>query len=264
MGVLNMALAAGLRRLAAPALAAAVLAAASLPAAAADGTTVYAAASTTNAVTDVAAAFTKETGLVVTPSFASSSTLAKQIEEGAPAEIFISANSKWMDYLADKGLVAQASRADLLGNDLVLIAPKDSAVEAVAITETLDLAALLDGGRLAVGDPDHVPAGQYARAALEKLGLWETAEQALARQNDVRSALVLVERGEAPLGIVYSTDAAISKGVKIVGTFPADSHPPIAYPVALVKETDAARRFLDFMKSPAARDIFAGYGFRVN
>lgn len=251
------------RLLTAAATAAGLWVAAVLPAAAAERVAVFAAASTTDALTEVAAAFTADTGVAVAPSFASASTLAKQIEQGAPAEVFLSANTQWMDYLADKGLVIADSRADLLGNDLVLIAPADSAVVAVDIGPGLDLVALLNGGRLAVGDPDHVPAGQYAKAALETLGLWTATERRLARQNDVRSAVALVQRGEAPLGIVYSTDAAAAEGVKTVGVFPGDSHPPITYPVALVTETEAGRAFLAFLKSDAARAIFARHGFTV-
>lgn len=256
------------RRLAAAVLALAgalTATAAAPPAAAADGrTTIYAAASTTNAITDIITAFTAETGIAVTPSFASASTLAKQIEQGAPAEVFLSANSQWADYLADRNLVVEGSRRDLVGNRMVLIAPADSPLTAVDIAPGLDLPALLTGSRLAVGDPEHVPVGQYAKAALEHLGLWQTAEPALARQNDVRSALALVERGEAALGIVYATDAAVSTGVKVVGTFPADSHPPVSYPVVLVKDTPAARELLAFLQGPAAREIFVRYGFTVN
>lgn len=226
-------------------------------------TSLFAAASTTNAMTDIIAAFTEETGHMVTPSFASSSTLAKQIEQGAPAEVYVSANPKWMDFLADAGLLVEGSRADLLGNALVLIAPKESPLDALTVDDSLDLAALLDGGRLSVGDPEHVPAGMYAKDALTSLGLWTTAEPALARANDVRAALALVERGEAPLGIVYSTDAAISDGVKIVGTFPASSHAPITYPVALVEDTPAARALLSYLGSETAAKIFARYGFRM-
>ncbi len=234
------------------------------PAGAAGKITVFAAASTTDALTEVGAAFAKETAIEMVPSFASSSTLAKQIEEGAPADLFISANEKWMDHLADKALIVADSRADLLGNDLVLIAPADSPLDTVTIAPGLDLATQLDGGRLSVGDPDHVPAGQYARAALEHLGLWASVEPALARQNDVRSALALVERGETPLGIVYSTDAAASKGVKTVGVFPKDSHPPITYPVALVKDSDAGRKFVAYLSSDTAKAIFSRHGFTVN
>lgn len=247
-----------LRGLAAGALA---LMLAATPAVAADTTTLFAAASTTDAMTEVLALFTERTGTAVTPSYASSSTLAKQIEQGAPAEVFVSANPKWMDYLADTGLLVDGSRADLLGNSLVLIAPADSAVTTVDVAAGLDLAALLGGDRLSVGDPDHVPAGIYAKQALESLGLWAVAEPALARANDVRAALALVERGEAPFGIVYSTDAAAFGGVKIVGTFPADSHPPITYPVAAVKDTPAARALLEFLQGPEADAIFARHGF---
>lgn len=255
------------RRLAATVavLAVAMTAGAAAPSAmAADQTTIYAAASTTNAVTDIITAFTAESGIPVTPSFASASTLAKQIEQGAPAEVFLSANSQWADYLIERGLVVEGTRRELLGNRVVLIAPADSPVTSVEVGPGLDLPALLQGGRLAVGDPEHVPVGQYAKAALEHLGLWQATEPALARQNDVRSALALVERGEAPLGIVYATDAAVSQGVKVVGTFPTDSHPPVSYPVVLVKDTPAARKLLAFLEGPAARDIFAHYGFTVN
>lgn len=235
-----------------------------LPARATERTTLYAAASTTNAVTDIVAAFTAETGITVATSFASASTLAKQIEQGAPADLFLSANPQWADYLAERGLVVPDGRRDLLGNRLVLVAPADSPVESVAVAAGLDLPALLDGGRLAMGDPDHVPGGQYARLALEDLGLWETAAPRLARQNDVRSALALVERGEVPLGIVYATDAAVTDGVKVVGTFPADSHPPVTYPLVLVQDTPAARRLQEFMAGPVADAIFARYGFAVD
>lgn len=246
----------------AAAAAALALGIAAASAAAAD-TTVYAAASTTNAMSDVISAFTEATTTAVTPSYASSSTLAKQIEQGAPAEVFVSANPKWMTYLGEAGLIVDGTRTDLLGNTLVLIAPADSPVETVEIGAGLDMAALLDGGRLSVGDPDHVPAGIYARQALESLGVWEATAPRLARANDVRSALALVERGEAPFGIVYATDAAISDGVKVVGAFPEDSHPPITYPAALVADTPASRALLAFMQSPEAAAIYDRYGFTV-
>ncbi|WP_404382630.1 molybdate ABC transporter substrate-binding protein [Caenispirillum salinarum] len=232
-------------------------------AASAAGTSLFAAASTTNAMQDVIAAFTEATGTAVTPSFASSSTLAKQIEQGAPAEMYVPANPRWMDYLEEAGLLVDGTRADLLGNALVLIAPADSPLENVTVDAGLDLAALLDGGRLSVGDPDHVPAGMYAEDALKSLGLWDTAAPALARANDVRAALALVERGEVPLGIVYSTDAAISDGVKIVGIFPEGSHKAITYPVALVADSPAARALLAFLGSETAAEIFARHGFRT-
>jgi molybdate transport system substrate-binding protein len=224
-------------------------------------TTLFAAASTTNAMTDVIAVYTAQTGKKVVPSFASSSTLAKQIEQGAPAQIFVSANTSWMDYLAKADMVVSDSVVDFLGNSLVMIAPKDGAV-ALTISKDMDLAAILGENRLSVGDPDHVPAGQYAKAALEFLGQWGAVEPKLARASDVRGALALVERGETPLGIVYSTDAAISDAVAVVATFPQESYKKITYPAALVKGADDdAKAFYTFMLSPAAKAIFAKYGF---
>ena len=207
--------------------------------------TVFAAASLTNALEDIDAAFAKKTGLVVRESFASSSTLARQIEAGGPAQIFISADTKWMDFLIGKGLVA--TDAPLLGNALALIAPRDSASGPRAIDSQIDWSRLLGhDGRLAVGDPDHVPAGIYAKEALKKLGAWSALEPRLARAEDVRGALALVERGDAPLGVVYVTDARTSTKVKIVGVFPADSHAPIVYPAAIIKgaESGPARALL--------------------
>lgn len=225
-------------------------------------TMVFAAASTTNAVQDVIAAYGEETGKAATASFASSSTLARQIAEGAPAGVYISANPKWMDFLDEEGLLVEGSRSDLLGNDLVLIAPTETAAP-VTVDATLPLTDMLGAdGRLSVGDPDHVPAGIYAQQALTALGLWETADPRLARASDVRAALALVARGETPYGIVYATDAAISDGVAVVGTFPEDSHPPITYPAALIKGADAdAQAFLAFLKGDAAAAIFRRYGF---
>ena len=224
---------------------------------------VFAAASTTNALTDIGKIFMERKMGEFTPSFASSSTLAKQIENGAPANIFLSADQKWMDYLAEKKMIDSASRNDLLGNRIVLIAPADSKLGSIAVTSTLKLSELLAGGRLAMGDPDHVPAGIYGKKALESLNLWPSIQDRIARANDVRAALLLVERGEAPLGIVYATDAAISDKVKVVGLFPEDSHPPIVYPVAVVagQDTPATHRFLVFLKSPEAKAIFEKYGF---
>jgi molybdate transport system substrate-binding protein len=226
--------------------------------------TVFAAASTTNALNDIANVFAEKKQGKVTYSFASSSTLAKQIENGAPANVFLSADDKWMSYLADKKMIEPGSRFDLLGNRLVLIAPQDSKAN-VQIGPGFDLAALLGDGRLAMGDPAHVPAGLYGKEALQKLKVWQAVEPKVAPAKDVRAALALVERGEAPFGVVYATDAAISKKVKVVGVFPEDSHPPIVYPVALVKDrgTDAAKSFLGFLKSPEAIQIFEKYGFTV-
>ncbi len=229
-----------------------------------DAVTVFAAASTTNALNDIANLFGEKKQGKVTYSFASSSTLAKQIENGAPADVFVSADDKWMNYLADKKMIEPESRSDLLGNRLVLIAPQDSNAK-IKIGPKFDLGALLGDGKLAMGDPAHVPAGLYGKQALQKLEIWQAVEPKVAPAKDVRAALALVERGEAPFGIVYATDAAISKKVKVVGVFPEDSHPPIVYPVALVKDrgTAAAKRFLGFLKSPEAKQIFEKYGFTV-
>lgn len=228
---------------------------------------VFAAASTTNAVTEIGELYAaKHPGRRITPSFASSSTLAKQIESGAPADVYISANQKWMDFLEEKNRIVKESRFDLLSNRIVLIAPVDSALKQIDVAPGFSLtAALGKDGRLAIGDPDHVPAGIYGKKALENLGSWNPVKDRLAPMKDVRAALVLVERGEAPLGLVYATDAAISQKVRVVGTFPADSHPPIVYPVAAVSDgkTAEARQFLEFLKSPAARTVFEKYGFSV-
>ena len=210
-----------------------------------DTVTVFAAASTTNALNDIGKMFTEKGLGKIVPSYASSSTLAKQIENGAPANVFISADEPWMTYLEERKMIEPGSRFDLLGNKLVLIAPADSSINKVEIAPKFDLAKLLGNGKLATGDPDHVPVGKYAKAALEKLGVWGSIESKLARAADVRGALTLVERGEAPLGIVYSTDAAITPKVKVVGVFPAETHPKIVYPTALVagKASAAAKKF---------------------
>ena len=172
----------------------------------------------------------------VVSSFASSSTLARQIEQGAPADLFISADQQWMDYAIDKQQMVKDTRYTLLGNELVLIAAKSDKQDKIAIDKQTDWTKLLNGGRLAVGDPDHVPAGIYAKEALEHLGVWSALEPKLARANNVRSAMALVERGEAPLGIVYGSDAVASDKVKVVGVFPEDSHKPVEYPMAIVKD----------------------------
>ena len=225
----------------------------------------FATASTTNAVEDAIASYAAETGAEVVASYAASSALARQIENGAPADLFLSANLDWADYLDRRGLLEPGTRRDLLGNRLVLVAPADSALE-VSIGPGLDLAGLLGDGRLALGDPDHVPAGRYARAALESLGLWAEVEGRTVRTLDVRAALALVERGEVPLGVVYATDVAVCGACRTVATFPESSHPPIRYPLALVagRASPAARAFYDFLLSPAAAEIFARYGFAVD
>ena len=224
---------------------------------------VFAAASLKNALDKVSANWEQELGQTVKTSYAASSTLAKQIEEDAPAQIFISADLDWMDYVAAKGLIKKDSRSDLLGNKLVLIAPKDSSAS-LDLKPGADLAKALGDGRLAIGGVDSVPAGKYGKAALEKLGLWNSVSNKLAQAESVRAALLLVSRGEAALGIVYQTDAAADPNVKIVATFPADSHPPIIYPVALtLKANAAATSFFDYIKSPKAAPAFEAQGFTV-
>jgi molybdate transport system substrate-binding protein len=225
---------------------------------------VFAAASMKNALDDVDEAFTKETGVKVVASYAASPALMKQIEQGAPADVFLSADVNWMDYGAERNLIKTDTRVNLLGNRLVLIAPKDSKIGNVSIGPGFDLAALAGDGRVAVGDVRAVPAGLYAKAALEKLGAWAAVESKLAMADNVRAALVLVARGEAPLGIVYETDAKIEPGVKIVSVFPEDSHPPIIYPVALTTNAKPeAAQYVTFLRAPPSRSIFERYGFGV-
>ena len=230
--------------------------------ASADEITVFAAASLTNALNEAGKAFQQRENHIVRFSYASSSTLAKQIENGAPANLFLSADLDWMDYLDQRKLIVDGTRANLLGNRLVMIGPADSALK-VDLKPGVDLSAFLSGGLLAAGDPDHVPAGKYAKQALEKLGAWKGIEGRIARADSVRAALALVERAECPLGVVYATDVAASAKVKVVGVFPVDSYPPIVYPAALVKDkgTPAAQRLLEFLKSTAARPIFEKHGF---
>ena len=225
---------------------------------------VFAAASMKNALDDVNAAFTRRGGVKVVASYAASSALAKQVEQGAPADVFLSADVDWMDYLAKRKLIVENSRFDLLGNRLVLVATKDLRIDSVKIEPGFDLAALAGSGRIAVGDVRAVPAGLYAKAALEKLGAWAAVEGKLAMAENVRAALVLVARGEAPLGIVYETDAMVEPGVRIVGVFPDDSHAPIVYPVAQTAgaRPDAAG-YLAFLRTQAARSVFEHYGFSV-
>jgi molybdate transport system substrate-binding protein len=227
--------------------------------------TVFAAASLTDAMKDVSALWTKAGHPPLTLSFGASSTLARQIEEGAPAALFASADEKWMDYLAQKDLIAADTRKDLLGNDLVLVVPADKPIH-VTLGPDFDLLGLLGpNGRLATGDPAHVPVGIYAEQALRKLRWWDKVAPRLARTDDVRAALLLVERGEAPAGIVYATDAAVSKAVMVAGTFPASSHDPVAYPFAVVKahDTPEARALLTFLAGPQAREVFVQRGFKV-
>ncbi|MDB5603078.1 MAG: molybdenum transporter molybdenum-binding protein ModA [Xanthobacteraceae bacterium] len=224
--------------------------------------TVFAAASMKNALDDVNAAFTKATKVKVTASYAASSTLMKQIEQGAPADVFVSADLDWMDYAAGKKLIRDDTRVNLLGNRLVLIAPKDSKLANITIGPNFNLGALAGEGRVAVGDVQAVPAGKYAKAALEKLGAWAGVSSKLAMTESVRAALALVARGEAVFGIVYETDAKAEPNVKIVDAFPADSHPAIVYPVALTSDARAAAApYLAFLRTQVAKDVFERYGF---
>jgi molybdate transport system substrate-binding protein len=237
--------------------------AASSPATAEDKTlTVFAAASMKNALDDIDAAYTARTGVKIAASYAASSVLAKQIDQGAPADIFVSADTDWMDYAATRKTVNEATRTNLLGNSIVLIAPKDSSLGGVTIGPGFDLAKLAGDGKIATGDVSSVPAGKYAKAALEKLGAWQAAAPKFAMAESVRAALILVARGEAVLGIVYATDAKVEPGVKIIGTFPADSHPAIIYPVAATTSAaSGAATYLAFLHSSAAKTIFEKYGF---
>jgi molybdate transport system substrate-binding protein len=224
---------------------------------------IFAAASLKNALDDASAAWQKETGQSAKISYAASSTLAKQLEQDSPAQIFISADEDWMNYVAGKGLIKPESRADLLGNKLVLIAPKDSKT-VLELRPGADVAKALGGGRLAIGNADSVPAGKYGKAALEKLGIWDSVFRSLAQAESVRAALLLVSRGEAPFGIVYATDAASDPNVRIVAEFPADSHPRIVYPIALTaKAGPAAAAFLRYLKSAKAAPFFKAQGFTV-
>jgi molybdate transport system substrate-binding protein len=226
---------------------------------------VFAAASLKNALDEVGAAYGQATGAKVTTSYAASSALAKQIEQGAPAQMFISADLAWMDHLETAGLIANGTRRNLLGNNLVLVAGKDSPQADVTIGQGFDLAALLGDGRLAVGEVTAVPAGRYAKEALTHLASWASVESKLAQAENVRAALALVARGEAPLGIVYKTDAAADPTVRIVGTFPADSHQPIVYPAALTADgaNGASVAFLSYLSGPAAKAIFEKHGFTL-
>lgn len=228
---------------------------------------VYAASSTTDALSEVAAAYEKASGNEVHFSFASSSTLAKQIMAGAPADIYVSANVGWMDKVEAKGVILNDSRHSFVANQLVLIAPVASKLQPLEITKGFALAKLLGDGRLALANPEHVPAGIYAKASLESLGVWESVKDRLVRGSNVRVTLNYVANGGIPLGIVYGTDAAVADKVKQLGVFPADSHPPIVYTTALTKQVtaddQAARDFFAFMSSDVADAIMADYGFRV-
>lgn len=226
--------------------------------------TVFAAAALQDALRALGQAWTARGNAAPRLSFAASSALARQIEQGAPADIFMSADENWMDYLQRRGLIVPATRASPLGNALVLVAPANSTAQATLARGT-DLAALLGPqGRMAIGDPAHVPAGRYAQAALDWMGQWQAVAPRLARAENVRAALLLVERGEAPLGIVYATDARVAAGLRVVATFPAESHPPISHPFALTRRAEgnaAARAFLAFLASAEAAPTWQRFGF---
>ena len=226
--------------------------------------TVFAAASLKNALDAVAAAFKTKSGIDLKISYAGSMALAKQIEAGAPADVFIAADEASMDYLAGKKLIEAGTRTNLLGNALVVVAPRSSKLEKLAFTKEALLAAF-GAGKIATGDVASVPVGKYARAALEKLGLWSVAEPNFAFSDNVRAALMFVAREEAPLGIVYLTDAKSEPKVKVVATFPSDSHPPIVYPAAVTSTAagDGAAKLLTFLKSKAAKAIFVEQGFTL-
>ena len=225
--------------------------------------TIFAAASLQTALDEIVLAWRQETGGQAVVSYAASSVLARQVEQGAPADLFISADLEWMDYLSERGSVDAATRTDILANRLVLVAAVGTA-EPVEITPALDLAAMLGDGRLAIAETEAVPAGRYARAALETLGLWAAVADRLAPAENVRAALAFVSRGETPLGIVYATDAAADPSVEVVGMFPAESHPPIVYPAALTAEAnDNAAAFLAYLRSETAVCTFIGEGFGV-
>jgi molybdate transport system substrate-binding protein len=223
---------------------------------------VFAAASLKTAIDELTPALERQAGATLRVSYAATSALARQIEEGAPAGVFISADLDWMDYLTERDLIQPDTRVNLLGNRLVLIAPAGAAAP-LEIAPGFALAAALGDGRLAVADPAAVPAGRYARAALTALGVWPAVADRLAPAENVRAALLLVTRGEAPLGIVYETDARADPTVTVVGTFPQSTHPPIVYVAALTASGGAAAvRVLDALQQPAARDVFDRNGFR--
>ena len=245
-------------------LAAALIALMSTSSFAAEKITVFAAASLKNALDAVGASWKADTAKQATFTYAASNALAKQIEAGAPADIFVSADLTWMKYLTDKNLVAKGSDVELLGNEIVLVAAKDSKID-LKIESGFNLVDAIGSGKLAMANVDSVPAGKYGKAALEKLGVWASVEGKVAQTENVRAALKLVDLGEAPLGIVYATDAKADAAVKVVGTFPADSHPSIIYPAGVIaasKNPDAAE-FLKFLQSDKAKAIFEAQGFVV-
>lgn len=239
-----------------------------LPARAADAPKqellVFGAASLTNVLDEIGAAYTKATGQPLKSSYAASSALARQIEAGARADVFLSADVEWMDYLQTRNLIDKASRRNLLGNRLVLVAPADSNLQLRIAPNFPLMQALGSNGRLATGDPDSVPVGRYARSALTTLGVWNEVADRLVRAENVRAALSFVARGETPLGIVYETDALVEKKVRIVDVFPDNSHLPIVYPAAItVTARPGSKEFLEYLGGPTAAALFRKYGFSV-
>ncbi|PKF33854.1 molybdate ABC transporter substrate-binding protein [Acinetobacter proteolyticus] len=231
------------------------------PAFAAESITVYAAASLTNAVNELDTIYEQKNKTEVKTSYAGSSTLAKQIEAGAPADVFISADVQWMDYLQNKQLVTAADRINLLGNRLVVITPKDHPLK-LKMDKSFDPSKVIQG-KLCTGDTKSVPVGKYAKQALSSLGWWDKVQPRLVETEDVRAALNFVARGECQIGIVYATDAAISKDVVVAGIFPENTHPPIIYPVGLTKKNAESVKFYKFLQSGQAKTIFKKYGFSV-
>jgi molybdate transport system substrate-binding protein len=227
-------------------------------------TLVFAAASLSDALTEVGEAYAKSGKPKPALSFAASSALARQIENGAPAALFVSADEQWMDYTADRKLIAPGTRISFLGNTLVLVTPSDRPAK-IDIAFGFPLAKVLNGGKLAMGDPDSVPVGKYGKAALENLGVWRDVEGSVVRADNARAALTFVERGEAAAGIVYATDAAVTKKVAVAGAFPEMSYPPVSYPIAVIAahDTPAARAFRDFVIGPDGKAVFAKYGFTL-
>lgn len=236
-----------------------------IPAHAQEGPTVFAAASLTDAMRSLGQAWAAKGNTAPRFSFAASSALARQMEQGAPADIFASADEPWMDYVQQRDLIVNETRVSPLANTLVLVAPADSRQAPVTIGRDTDIAVMLgSNGRIATGDPSNVPVGKYAQAALTWMGQWNALNPRLARADSVRSALLLVERGEVPLGIVYGTDAAISRGVKVIGTFPVGSHEPVTYPFAVTRraaDNAAARAFFAFATGPEAAETYRRLGF---
>ncbi|EGQ8161262.1 molybdate ABC transporter substrate-binding protein [Vibrio parahaemolyticus] len=223
---------------------------------------VYAASSMTNAIDEIAQDFKEKYDVTVTPVYGGSSSIARQIINGAPADVFISANTKWMDYLVDEGVIDSDNVTNLVRNSLVLIAPQSSSLAAFNFADANAWEAALNGSRLALGNPTSVPAGMYAKESLTTLGVWKEIQTKVAPAKNVRLALALVERGEAPLGVVYKTDAQLTSKVKIVGEFASDTHAAIVYPAAVVKDSTDSRQFFQYLKSEDAKRVFAHYGFQ--